>query len=675
MLNEVLKGEFRLTLNEQQTKALQTIKGPLLILAGPGSGKTTTITARYQYLLSQGIKPEEILMVTFTRKAANEMKMRIQSQTPGINFHSAWVDTFHRICMDILREEGQHLGIPTDFKVCSNYKSKEILNELIHKHQLSGGSDEEEASVTKENLFEYMGALKTLLVSPNAFIKEAPTLNCMDWEKADRFIRTLKQEQPSIAHALEIIYPEFQRILLQQKLLEFEDMILYTVVLFEKSPDILHKYQQRIKYIQVDEFQDTNLVQLKLLQLLAGDEMNICVVGDDAQSIYGFRGSDIENILFFERHFPGASTVKLEQNYRSTQHIVSFSNRVIKQNKKQKQKEMFTDQELGEKVKVWEVQNEEEEALKIAKEIKKEVETGNYTWSDVAVLFRNNFQANRYAKVFSEQGISFQITGDTEFADRIEVRDMLAYLRILESPNDIFSFRRIINKPKRGIGPKAVDYIFSSIQEPIYEFLQKNEDDSHFTKAGKQGIQEIINVYETSQAVLQTEGIAATIEHLLRQLDYEKRAYEKSFPWIQEEVAEGLTELIRLAKVLEVERGKVSVEEFQEYLRDLYVDNEHRTDKVTLMTVHKSKGLEFPLVFVTGLDNLTFPNEEKDEEEQDIEEERRVFYVAITRAKDKLYLSYPLVREKRVNGQLEQKIGRASLFLQETWNSEDIIRS
>jgi len=657
-----------MSLNQQQLQAARTLEGPLLILAGPGSGKTTTITERYKHLISTGLKPEEIMMVTFTRKAANEMKARIQKQMQNIDFHTGWVDTFHRICMDVLRKEGHQLGIPADFKICNNYESKKILDELIKKHNLSGATDEEEAAVTNTNTFEYISSLKTLLISPNALLKEMPTMEVMDWEKASAFIEGLRNEQPVVYEAIKVIYPEFQKELLTRKLLEFEDMLFYTVVLFEKRPDILRIYQDQIKYIQVDEFQDTNFVQLKLVQLLAGEKANICVVGDDAQSVYGFRGSEIDNILRFEQYFPGAKTIKLEQNYRSTKNIVDFSNAVIKYNKKQKHKTMFTEHQEGEKVQVIEAPTDEEEVKTIAKEIKQNIETGTYKWNDIAVLFRNNFHANKFAKIFAEEKIPFQITGDTEFADRAEVRDVLAYLRLLELPHDTFSLRRIINKPKRGIGPRAVSYIFDEIQGPIYDFLLNLNGNSHITKTNQKGIDELIHFFDACSSTLYEKGIGAAIEHLLKEIDYEKRVYEKGFSWMQEEVSEGLTELIRLAKKVEAEQGRMSVEQFQEYLREMYIDYENHAEKVTLMTVHKSKGLEYRIVFVTGLDNYTFPNVSKDAREIDIEEERRVFYVAVTRAKEKLYLSYPLMREKRLDGEMKNVETTKSQFLEEVWN-------
>ncbi|WP_257149603.1 ATP-dependent helicase [Bacillus thuringiensis] len=659
-------------LNQQQLEAVKQLEGPLLILAGAGSGKTTTATKRYEHLLELGVASKNILMVTFTRKAANEMMSRIRNTMPHLDFKDTWVDTFHRICMDMLRADGQFLGVPTDFSVCNNYESKKILDDIIKRHNLSGGSDEEEATITKENTFEYISNLKTLLISPNALLKNMPTLQCMNWEKSSAFLTNLKEEQSVMYEALKIVYPEYQKELLTRKLLDFEDIMFYAVCLLDKKPDVSKRYQEQFIYIMVDEFQDTNHVQFKLVELLAGEKQNICVVGDDFQSVYGFRGAEIENILEFEKHFPGTKIIKLEQNYRSTKRIVEFSNEIIQHNKNQKKKNMFSEKELGDKIQIFEALDDEHEAKLVAKEILALKESNRFEFNDIAVLFRNNSHASKFAKVFAEHKIPLQITGDTEFADRVEVRDMLAYLKLLENPEDVFSLRRIINKPKRGIGPKAAEFILGNAQGNIYEFLILNQVSNAITKAGQQGIQELISFFDTCSRTLQEQGIGAAIEQILKEINYEKRVYEKSFSWMQEEVAEGLNELIRLANKAEKEQGRMSIESFHEYLKDLYIDQDSLSPKVTLMTVHKSKGLEFPVVFVTGLDNLTFPNEQKEDFEKELEEERRVFYVAATRAKELLYGSYCRKREKRVEGTMQELEADKSLFLQEVWNSEHI---
>lgn len=658
-------------LNPKQQTAVTTINGPLLLLAGPGSGKTRTLTHRYHYLMEQGVQPEQILMVTFTRKAANEMKHRIQQHAPQLNMKQTWIETFHRICMNILQVEGHHFHLPTQFKVCNNYESKKIFQQLIDRFDASGGSDEEEPTVTKENLLETISTLKNLLISPASFNQYRPTLACMNWDKSSAYIQELKADNPDLFEAIKQIYPAYQKELLSRNLMDFEDMMFYVVGLFDKKPEVLAKYTSQFRYIMVDEFQDTNHIQLKLVQLLASVHENICVVGDDYQSIYKFRGSEIENILDFERFFPSVQTIKLEHNYRSTKHIVDLSNEIIAHNQNQKQKEVFTENEEGDKIQVIETATSEEEAVVIAKRMRTFHEEQGVDFKEMAVLYRNNSHAPRFAKAFAEEGIPFQITGDTEFHERTEVRDILAYLKWVQNTDDSYSLRRIINKPKRGLGPKAVETVFNEAQN-TYDALVSVLEGESIAKAGLNGIEELLQTYRKLSATLRDKGIGQAIEELLLLLDYEKRVYEKNAAWIQEEATEGINELIRLAYLIEKEKGTLSVEQFQEHLAEVFVDHEDTASKVTLMTVHKSKGLEFEAVFVTGLDNATFPNEEKQDIMDDLEEERRVFYVGVTRCKKYLTLTYPRKREKRVDGKMQEIDTDKSLFLTEIWASSHI---
>ncbi|MCF6136462.1 ATP-dependent helicase [Pseudalkalibacillus berkeleyi] len=659
-------------LNRQQIEAVEYIEGPLLILAGPGSGKTRTISSRYEHLLRLGVKPKEILMVTFTRKAANEMKSRIAHNFQNFRMEETWVETFHRICMEILKKDGNHLGVPRDFKICNQYESKTIVQNIINRFDLRDGNDEEEDRVTKEVALDAMNKLKTNLISPHALKNEVPTLRCMNWDQSKKIIDDLKENDTSLFNALKVIYPEYQKELLRNRLMDFDDMMFYTVGLLDKCPEVLERYQEQFKYIMVDEMQDTNHVQFKILELLAGDKQNICVVGDDAQSIYGFRGAAIENILDFDRHFSGTNVVKLEQNYRSTKRIVDFSNSIIRHNKNQKVKSLFTENELGEKITVMKADNDEQEAEVVAKRILAMHQEERFDFNELAVLFRNNSHMNKFAKVFDEHSIPFRITGDIEFVDRIEIRDILAYLKLIENPEDATQLRRIINKPKRGIGRKSIEYIFDHIGENAIGFLKEKETLSKMTKAGQKGIKDLVAVIESCGPILHERGLSYTIEHLLRALDYENKVYSKSLDWMKDEVSESLNELIRLAKMAESEKPGLSVEAFREYLANLYVEDENQKSKVTLMTIHKSKGLEFPVVFVSGMDNLTFPNEQKEDFESELEEERRVLYVAATRAEKRLFLSYPLSREKRVEGTMKKLKSEKSLFLKEIGDSEYI---
>lgn len=660
-------------LNEKQREAVLTKDGPVLVSAGAGSGKTTALTYRYAHLLEQKVSPENILMVTFTRKAANEMKQRIKKRLENANNAETWIDTFHRICMRILRDEGyKHIAVPQNFKVCNEYESKNTLKEIITELRLSGGSDNEEDTITNHNISSYIKEMKILLIDHHTFTEEKPFYSCMNWEQASSYMKKLQEEKPVIYNGLKQIYPLYQKRLLEKGLLDFDDILLYCIELFDKNPKIREMYQQKFHYIMVDEFQDTNYMQDILINLLVNPKENICVVGDDFQSIYAFRGSDVKNILDFENRYHNVKVVKLEQNYRSTKRIIDVANTIIKFNTMQTDKVLFTENPLGETIPLVETNSEEAEAEYIAKEIQNLIKSGQYDYKDITVLYRNNHQSSKFSKEFAKNRIPFQISTNVEFLDRPEIRDIFSYLLLVEDPTDLGNFRRVLNKPKRGIGDKSVEMIFDNMEENIYKTLRTQEQNPAYNKKAKEGIREFIEVFKYAYGYWKKVGISAAIERLLSDLNYEERVYGKSFPYEQEEVRENLNSLISLAKEYEKENENPTMSGFKQALEEVFDIETSETSKVTLMTAHKSKGLEYPVVFVAGMDDATFPNEENKTELFEIEEERRLFYVASTRAMKRLYYSYATEKKKRVEGKMETIQTKPSRFLEEIKEQEHI---
>lgn len=660
-----------MNLNPQQSEAAKRTQGNMMILAGAGTGKTATITERYGELLKQGVREREILMVTFTRKAANEMKSRIKKKNPGLDLNKTWIETFHRICMRILREDGYIIGVNEDFKICNEYQTKLILKNLIVQFGFNQNNEDTEEVVKEQTLATIISTCKTMLFHPESFSTRKPYFTNTDWEATMQYFRDIKEEEPHVLSALVKVYPAYQKQLDMQNLVDLDDLIFKCVELFHRYPLVLKKYQKEFSHIIVDEFQDTNYIQDYLLQQLTGNDEKLCIVGDDFQSIYAFRGSNINNILLFHERYKNVQTYKLEQNYRSTQRIIEFSNEIIKGNKNQTEKKLFTENPVGEKIIITETKTERDEAESVLQRIQSLMETAGYSYQDFTILYRNNSQSNAYAKLFSENGIPFQILDGTDFLEKAEIRDMFAYLKYIENENDIASVKRILNKPKRGIGKTSLDYIFGNGRMHPFQ-LENFVHDTNLNAKARKGIETFVNMIQNCRTILQEEGIGKTLEFLLQETDYEESVSKGTLSWQKETLSQNLDEFIKMAKTIEEEQGKMAIQPFYDALDAMYHQFDDTDEKVSLVTIHKAKGLEFPVVFIIGMDDATFPDESKINEPFEMEEERRVFYVAITRAKERLFLSYPTQRIKKVDGKMEELEVKPSVFIEESLQSSHV---
>jgi len=585
-------------LNTEQQEAVTYCSGPQLIIAGPGSGKTRVLTHKIAYLiLEKNLLPSQILAVTFTNKASLEIKERVAKLLPGTNLTGFWMGTFHSICSRILRTHGNKIGISPNFSIYDDSDSKDIIKQIekelkIDPQKLNPGA-----------VLSSISSAKSELVDPNAFSKYA----------LGPFLQNVAK-----------IYPLYEKALEKQNALDFDDLILKTVNLFKSNASTLSYFQNLFSYILVDEYQDTNHAQYELVKILAQKENpRICVVGDISQSIYSFRGADFRNVLLFEKDFHAPKVFHLAKNYRSTKTIVEASKNLIANNQSHIKINLETDNEKGEKIVLFEARNEEDEALYIVDTINNTLQKG-YTLNDFAILYRTNAQSRSIEEALIKEGISYRLIGGTRFYDRKEIKDALSFLKILNNPKDTVSFERIINVPPRKIGEKSLDLI-----------SQNNFDLEYIEKNTSFPVTEIFNcknkktVLEILDAVLETVGY----------LKYLDDGTEESQSRI-----ENLKELRSVASKFE------SLPDFLENVSlvnpiDIATDNNKKIAKqeseaVSLMTLHQAKGLEFPVVFLVGLEEGLFPHSRSLESNNDIEEERRLCYVGITRAKSLLILTY-----------------------------------
>ncbi|MFN3396096.1 MAG: UvrD-helicase domain-containing protein [Thermodesulfovibrionales bacterium] len=587
-------------LNPQQREALIHTEGPLLILAGAGSGKTRVISHKFAYLLkSKRLTPDSILTVTFTNKAAREMKERIVSLS-GKNLNGLWIGTFHSQCCRILRKEIDKLGFRSDFTIYDDDDQCNLIRHILREFKFH------------EALFKGVAAkissLKSSLVSPEEFLSTG-----------DGF---------GFDEKLAKVYMRYQAELKRCNALDFDDLIGLTVTLFEKHPEILKKYQDAFSYILVDEFQDTNYAQYKLLKLIASRHRNISVVGDDDQSIYRFRGADVTNVFRFEKDFPGTRIIKLEQNYRSTQNILNVASAVISRNPKRKPKELWTGRGYGEKVCYCWLNNEDEEASHVTKTIRELYLKGPYDYRDFAILYRVNAQSRSIEEALRSEGVPYKIVGGISFYQRREIKDIVAYMRLAVNQNDNVSLRRIINVPARGIGAATLTRIENEAKKKslsLYETIRTIVKSAPISPQLKEKLEEFVKLidkiktkgYKTAADMIQN------IVELTRYLDYID----------DEERVNNIKELIYSGSDINVKNFLEKVSLFTN------LDEEIAENVVSLMTLHSAKGLEFPVVFIVGLEEGILPYFKALENEDELNEERRLFYVGITRAKEILYLT------------------------------------
>ena len=623
----ILKMDYLKELNSEQRQAVEHTDGPVMIIAGAGSGKTRVLTYRIAHLIyAKGVDAFNILSLTFTNKAASEMKHRIE-KLAGLEARNTWMGTFHSVFAKILRVEADKLGYPSNFTIYDSDDSKSLIRTLVKELRLD------------DKVYKPSVVLSRISGAKNRLISWQTYQN-------DPFVKA--DDEAALRPRMGEIYQRYQERLFKAGAMDFDDLLFNTNILFRDQLEVLNKYQQRFKYVMVDEFQDTNISQYLITKKLAAVHQNICVVGDDAQSIYAFRGADIQNILNFEKDYPDLFVVKLEQNYRSTKTIVDAANSIIDKNKAQLKKVVWTSNPEGDLIELFKASSDNEEGRIVANTIFEEKNNKQLSNSDFAILYRTNSQSRSMEEALRKLNLTYKIVGGLSFYQRKEIKDLMAYLRFAVNPADEEAFKRIINYPKRGIGDSSVEKILVSAYEhdiPLWDVVQNAhsflggragvsvDDFSTMIKAFKIEI-ERKDAFEAASSVAKQSG-------LLREL-YEDKTIEGLNRY------ENVQELLNAIKeyVDNPENEDKSLGAFLQEIA-LLTDNDQdksQTDTITLMTIHASKGLEFKQVFVVGMEEDLFPSQMMMQSREDLEEERRLFYVASTRAMEKLYLSYALTR-------------------------------
>ena len=630
------------SLNKEQAEAVKKTEGPVLILAGAGSGKTRVITHRIAYLLDEcGVNPWNILAITFTNKAAGEMRERVDKLI-GFGAESVWISTFHSMCVRILRRHIENLGYESSFTIYDTDDQKSLMKEVC-KYLKIDTKDLREREILGE-----ISSAKNELMTPLLYREENEDLGF-------RYVR--------IADA----YEEYQKRLKKNNALDFDDLLMKTVELFHSHDEILASYQNRFRYIMVDEYQDTNNAQFELVRLLAGKHRNLCVVGDDDQSIYAFRGANIRNILDFEKVYPDAFVVKLEQNYRSTQNVLDAANAVIRNNTGRKAKSLWTDRGEGTKIHLREFTTARDEAAFVADDIAEKCRSDRHlNYGDFAVLYRTNAQARALEERFVLTGIPYNVVGGTNFYDRREIRDMIAYLKTVENGQDEIAVRRVLNVPKRGIGLTTIGRLADYAVARDITFFEAMERCRNITSLGRATakIESFVSLILQLREFKESHGLADLLREIIDKTDYNNYLLSSDDEDGEDRIS-NIDELISKIADYEETAEEPTLSGFLEevaLVSDL--DNaEDGSEKVLLMTLHSAKGLEFPQVYLTGLEDGIFPSymaiNSGDEEAE--EEERRLAYVGITRAKDDLTLTYS--RSRLLRGEVQYN--PPSRFLEE----------
>lgn len=622
------------SLNPSQKEAVLQSNGPIMIIAGAGSGKTRVLTFRIAYLMHKGVDPFNILSLTFTNKAAREMRDRIEKLV-GAEARNIWMGTFHSVFARILRQEAEKIGYPSNFTIYDSDDSKSLIRTILKEMQVDD-------KMYKPNL-----VLSRISLSKNNLISSKAYANSTEFQESDK-----AAGRPKFAE----IFKQYTSRCFKAGAMDFDDILVNTHYLLSKFPDVLNKWQHRFKYILVDEYQDTNHVQYMITKLLAAVNQNICVVGDDAQSIYAFRGANIENILNYERDYPDVETYRLEQNYRSTKHIVQAASSLIQHNKKQLKKDIWTANDEGEKISVLRNPSDSDEGRKVAELIFEDQHKLHLPSNAFAILYRTNAQSRSMEEALRKRGIDYRIYGGVSFYQRKEVKDILAYLRLIVNPHDEEALKRIINYPARGIGNTTITrlaYIANEKNIPLFNVVKdirqypevgasvgkveqfamliqsfnpsnekKNAYDIAVDVAKRTGILKTLYDDKSVEGISRYENITEFLNSVQEFTEDDESEYEKTLPMFLENVA-------------------------------LYTDDDRDKnpdrDCVSLMTIHASKGLEFPVVHIVGLEENLFPSQMALMNRQELEEERRLFYVAITRAEQKLYLSFATSRFRHGN--------------------------
>ena len=615
------------TLNEQQKQGVFTTEGPVLILAGAGSGKTRVLTHRVAYLIQEkGVAPWHIMAITFTNKAAGEMRQRIDDMI-DYGAESIWVATFHSSCVRILRRFADRMGYATNFTIYDSDDQKTLMKDICKRLEI-------DTKMYKERTFlNEISSAKNELISDQEFANQAMG----DFRKT-------KTAQ---------VYREYQARLKQNNAMDFDDLIMNTVELLKLDPEVLNYYQEKFQYVMVDEYQDTNTAQFELVRLLAGGKNNLCVVGDDDQSIYKFRGANIYNILNFEKHFPDATVIKLEQNYRSTGNILEAANGVIANNEGRKAKRLWTDAGKGDKVYFEQFDSAYEEADFIARDIGRRVAKGEYTYGDCAILYRTNAQSRLLEEKLIASNIPYKIVGGVNFYSRKEVKDLLAYLKTVDNARDELAVRRIINIPKRGIGAASLAKVSAYAEVNSLNFYQALERAREIPGLGRAAgkMEPFVDLIASLRELAALGGVSAVLEEVLEQTGYVRELEAEDTPEAQARI-ENIDELMNKAISYEQENEEPTLSGFLEEVA-LVADIDSLAEDqnyVVLMTLHSAKGLEFPNVYLSGMEDGLFPSYmsiTSDDAEAELEEERRLCYVGITRAKEHLTITGARMRMLR----------------------------
>lgn len=606
-------------MNERQKEAVQHTQGPLLIMAGAGSGKTRVLTHRMAYILAEEeVHPWNILAITFTNKAAREMKERV-SKLVGPQAEDMWVSTFHSMCVRILRRDIEILGYQRSFTICDPSEQQTAMKRILKKLDI----DSEK--------YDYRMILNRISQAKN------------DLEDVEEFN---KKHTGYVEQIIGKCYREYQKELAKSMTLDFDDLIMLTVQLFQKHPETLQYYQQKFQYIHVDEYQDTNHAQYRLVTMLAKKFKNICVVGDADQSIYGWRGADMSNILEFEKDYQNAKVVLLEQNYRSTKTILQAANHVIENNVNRKVKKLWTENEEGQAITYYRAQSEQDEGRYVLSQIQSLLRDG-YHYDDFAILYRTNAQSRVMEENLLKSNIPFRLVGGQRFFERLEIKDLLAYLRLIVNSQDDLSFRRIVNSPKRGIGATSLAKLSDFAEVYQFSLLEASLQTTLSPLSGKaaKALEKFATTIEELRKMQEFLSISEFVEQVIEKTGY-LTSLEQQHTMEADARIENIQEFISVAKQFEQDRLEEESEEspLLQFLTDLSLVSDVDSDDgdgrmVTLMTLHAAKGLEFPVVFIIGLEEGIFPSLRSMMESNDVEEERRLAYVGITRAEQKLFLT------------------------------------
>ncbi len=614
-------------LNPSQRAAVEQTEGPVMIVAGAGSGKTRVITYRVAHLVQKGVDPFNILVLTFTNKAAKEMRERI-TKVVGIEAKNIWMGTFHSVFSRILRVEAELIGYPRNFTIYDTDDTKSLLRSILKEMNL------DDKLYNVNHVYGRISSAKNNLISPQEYNKNEAI-------KAEDIANGRGQ--------MGEIYMTYAQRCYRAGAMDFDDLLFKTNVLLNKYPDVLHKYQHQFKYLMVDEYQDTNFSQYLIVKRLAAVNENICVVGDDAQSIYAFRGANIQNILNFQKDYPDVKVFKLEQNYRSTQMIVNAANSIIANNKNQLEKNVFSDNEEGDKIKVTRAFSDNEEGKIVAEGIAQEKALKGLKYKDFSILYRTNAQSRSLEEALRKLNVPYKLYGGTSFYQRKEIKDLIAYFRLTFNPNDEEALKRVINYPRRGIGDTTVERIMVAAdkqQVRLWDVVTNAQmflDGRSAASVGNFG-----TMIQSFQALAKNHTAFDTAMHIAQHSGILKELYEdKSVEGLSR--YENIQELLNGIKEFS-EREDLEEKGLDVFMQDIALltnddnDKDPNADTVSLMTIHSSKGLEFPVVFIVGLEENLFPSQLSLNSRSELEEERRLFYVAVTRAEKKLFLSYATSR-------------------------------